>query len=127
MDWLPGRPKPCRCGHPHVSRRHLLDCLRVASRLNVALHTRPTPLGYALNQLPRKLPVAHSSHLFARWSACWPVVWQVFFEIEQICQPDEEFSNAASDVSGSLLLDKLKPSPPVAAVLVATDSLQSSP
>lgn len=109
MGWLPGRPIACRCGHPHASRAHLLSCLRVAIRLNVALNTRPNPLDYVLNQLPRKLPVRHSPSLLSRWSAWWPVVCTILFEIEQICQPDEEFSPAASDTSGSLLLDKLKP------------------
>ncbi|ORE06461.1 hypothetical protein BCV72DRAFT_335919 [Rhizopus microsporus var. microsporus] len=57
MGWLPGRPIACRCGHSHASRAHLLSCLRVATRLNVALNTRPNPLDYVLNQLPRKIPV----------------------------------------------------------------------
>jgi hypothetical protein len=59
--------------------------------------------------LPRKLPVRHSPSLLSRWSAWWPVVCAILFEIEQICQPEEEFSTSASDTSGSLLLDKLKP------------------
>ncbi|KAG0905056.1 hypothetical protein G6F33_012466 [Rhizopus arrhizus] len=109
MGWLPGRPIACRCGHPHASRAHLLSCLRVAIRLNVALNTRPNPLDYVLNQLPRKIPARHSPSHLSRWSAWWPVVCTILFEIEQICQPDEEFSPAASDTSGSLLLDKLKP------------------
>ncbi|KAL4205600.1 hypothetical protein AB4K20DRAFT_1963925 [Rhizopus microsporus] len=95
MGWLPGRPIACRCGHPHASRAHLLSCLRVAIRLNVALNTRPNPLDYVLNQLPRKIPVRHSPSLLSRWSAWWPVVCAILFEIEQICQPDEEFSTAA--------------------------------
>ena len=68
---------------------------------------------YVLNQLPRKIPVRHSPPLLSRWSAWWPVVCAILFEIEQICQPDEEFSTAASDTAGSSFLDKLKPVPTV--------------
>jgi hypothetical protein len=35
------------------------------------------------------------------------------FEVEQICQPDEEFTSEASDITGQLLLDKLMPVPTV--------------
>ncbi|KAG1032432.1 hypothetical protein G6F43_013772 [Rhizopus delemar] len=109
MGWLPARPVNCRCGPVHASRHHLLSCLRVAERLHVAPNTQPNPLDYVLNQLPKKLPCSPSSALFSRWSLWWPVVCQVLFEIEQICQPNEEFSATAAITSGSLLLDKLKP------------------
>ncbi|KAG0930507.1 hypothetical protein G6F32_011974 [Rhizopus arrhizus] len=113
MGWLPGRPIACRCGHPHASRAHLLSCLQVARRLGVASNTRPNPLDYVLNQLPHKLPAYHSPALFSRWSTWWPTICEIMFEVEQICQPDEEFTSEASDITGQLLLDKLMPVPTV--------------
>ncbi|KAG1043810.1 hypothetical protein G6F43_011575 [Rhizopus delemar] len=113
MGWLPGRPIACRCGHPHASRAHLLSCLRVARRLGVAPNTRPNPPDYVLNQLPHKLPAYHSPALFSRWSAWWPTICEIMFEVEQICQPEEEFTSEASDITGQLLLDKLMPVPTV--------------
>jgi hypothetical protein len=66
-----------------------------------------------LNQLPHKLPAYHSSALFSRWSTWWPTICEIMFEVEQICQPDEEFTSEASDITGQLLLDKLMPVPTV--------------
>ncbi|KAG0751038.1 hypothetical protein G6F57_018723 [Rhizopus arrhizus] len=109
MGWLPGRPKACRCGHTHASRAHLLNCLRVATRLDVAINTRPNPLDYVLNQLPRKIPSTPSSLLFSRWSSWWPTICQIMLEIEQICKPEGEYTTEAADVSGKILLDKLRP------------------
>ncbi|KAG1200266.1 hypothetical protein G6F35_012404 [Rhizopus arrhizus] len=109
MGWLPGRPKTCRCGHTHASRAHLLNCLRVATRLDVAINTRPNPLDYVLNQLPRKIPSTPSSLLFSRWSSWWPTICQIMLEIEQICKPEGEYTTEAADVSGKILLDKLRP------------------
>ncbi|KAG1208622.1 hypothetical protein G6F69_007064 [Rhizopus microsporus] len=43
MGWLSGSPIAC-CGHPHVSRAHLLSCFRVAIRLNVALSNHSNSL-----------------------------------------------------------------------------------
>ncbi|KAG1444258.1 hypothetical protein G6F56_010375 [Rhizopus delemar] len=109
MGWLPGRPRQCRCGHPQASRSHLLSCLRVARRLNVALNTQTNPLDYVLNQLPKKIPSQHSPTLFTRWSFWWPIICCIMFEIEKICLDDTEFSAAAADTSGSLFLHTLKP------------------
>ncbi|KAG1446993.1 hypothetical protein G6F56_009399 [Rhizopus delemar] len=111
MGWLPARPVDCRCGPVHASRKHLLSCLQVADRLNVAINTLPNSLDFVINQLPKKIPLSPSTTLYSRWSLWWPVVCQVLFEIETICQPEEEFSTTASNTSGSELLNKLQPRP----------------
>ncbi|KAG0971704.1 hypothetical protein G6F29_013959 [Rhizopus arrhizus] len=74
MGWLPARPIDCSCGPIHASRAHLLSCLRVAERLNLAADIKPNPLDHVLNMLPRKLPAYPSQALFSRWSLWWPAV-----------------------------------------------------
>ncbi|CEG74165.1 Putative Polyprotein [Rhizopus microsporus] len=107
MGWLPGRPAPCRCGHPHASRKHLLSCLSVASRLDVAILTPPNPLDYVLNELPSKpaKPNTTETRVVSRWSTWWPEVCKILLEIDQICHPDETFTGDALDTSGSTFLN----------------------
>jgi hypothetical protein len=114
MGWLPGRPIACRCGHAHASRRHLVECLSVTSRLGVPLDAKPNPLDFVLNQLPKlkhtpsSFDQRHKQSL-TRWSSWWPTVCAIFVEIDQICLPDEEFSTGASDAQGLTLLKWLLP------------------
>ena len=128
MGWLPARPVPCRCGHPHASRNHLLSCLSVASRLGVAVDAQPNPLDFVLNQLPR-LPSApspndqrHSVSLL-RWSTWWPTICSIMLDMDMICLPDVEFSPCSQDIRGLTLLEWLLPvfykqvAPPVTSTL----------
>ncbi|CAO0801022.1 unnamed protein product [Mucor circinelloides] len=115
MGWLPARPVPCRCGASHASRNHLLECLGVASLLLFSdifpgADYLPNPLDFWLNQLPPKKPSASklvSSLSF--WSRCWPVILQIFLDIDIICHPDAEFTGKALDTSGSALLEWMTP------------------
>ncbi|KAG1438013.1 hypothetical protein G6F56_012829 [Rhizopus delemar] len=115
MGWLPARPINCSCGPVHASRAHLLQCLRVAERLDLPPDTKPNPLDFVLNQLPSKIPIRHSASLFSRWSSWWPVVCSIFLEIDKICLPEGTFIGSSADTSGLLFLVKLQPplvSPP---------------
>ncbi|KAK4513561.1 uncharacterized protein ATC70_005565 [Mucor velutinosus] len=109
MGWLPARPVPCQCGHPHASRHHLLSCLSMADRLNAPRGAQLNPLDYMLNQLPtlQKPPPASSQHqqVYLRWASWWPTVCLILFEMEFICLPDEGFSLVASDTRGTELLE----------------------
>ncbi|KAK4513149.1 uncharacterized protein ATC70_012943 [Mucor velutinosus] len=115
MGWLPARPVPCRCGAPHASRNHLLECLGVVSKLlftddPLGAGYLPNPLDFWLNRLPRMQPSASklvSSRSF--WSVRWPVMLQIFLDIDMICHPDAEFTGKALDLSGSAFLDWLTP------------------
>jgi hypothetical protein len=124
MGWLPARPIACRCGHPHASRNHLLQCLNVAGRLHVSPTASPNPLDFVINKLPRVkfTPSEHQqrvSNQLSRWSNWWPMVCQILLEIDMICLPDSEFSEAAQNTEGLTLLHWLLPvyyvqvSPPV--------------
>ncbi|KAI9329890.1 hypothetical protein BD770DRAFT_453831 [Pilaira anomala] len=112
MGWLPARPVGCnKCAHTHASRRHLIACLSVATRLGVSETALPNPLDYFLNTyLPTQKPIIASSiymnpkqkHLVKYW----PVLCAIMLEIDMICHPDQEFSSAALDDTGySLLLE----------------------
>ena len=122
MGWLPARPINCSCGPVHASRAHLLQCLRVAERLDLPPDIKPNPLDYVLNQLPHKIPIRHSASLFSRWSSWWPVVCSIFLEIDKICLPEGTFIGSSADTSGSLFLVKLQPPlvPPPTLVSVTT-------
>jgi hypothetical protein len=113
MGWLPARPLPCRCGHSHASRNHLLSCLAVADRLKVPHDTKPNPLDYVLNQLPfskhSPSPAAQHNQVYLRWASWWPQICSIMLEIDSICQPDAEFSFAASDTQGKAFLEWLLP------------------
>lgn len=116
MGWLPARPVPCRCGAPHASRNHLLECLGVATTLLFPGDPRgadylPNPLDFWLNRLPRTQPSSASTllSLHSFWSVRWPVILQVFLDIDMICHPDAEFTGKALDSSGSAFLDWLLP------------------
>ncbi|KAG1451395.1 hypothetical protein G6F56_008099 [Rhizopus delemar] len=124
MGWLPGRPINCRCGPIHASRAHLLSCLRVAERLNVATNSTPNPLDYVLTLLPQKIPVRHSAFLLSRWSSWWPVICKVLLEMEQSCLPEEEFIGPSADTSGSLFLNKLHAPTSSAFAAIATPILE---
>ncbi|KAK4516075.1 uncharacterized protein ATC70_011037 [Mucor velutinosus] len=43
------------------------------------------------------------------WSVRWPVMLQIFLDIDMICHPDAEFTGKALDLSGSAFLDWLTP------------------
>jgi len=126
MGWLPARPVPCRCGASHASRNHLLECLGVASLLLFSdifpgADYLPNPLDFWLNQLPPKKPSASklvSSLSF--WSRCWPVILQIFLDIDIICHPDAEFTGKALDTSGSALLEWMTPVSSANNTVVAT-------
>ncbi|KAI9334054.1 hypothetical protein BD770DRAFT_332882, partial [Pilaira anomala] len=62
MGWLPARPVGCnRCLHTHASRRPLIACLSVATRLGVSETALPNPLDYFLNTyLPTQKPILAS-------------------------------------------------------------------
>lgn len=114
MGWLPARPIACRCGHPHASRNHLLLCLSVAERLDVPADSAPNPLDFVLNQLPKLScpPSIHAQRSDAnllRWNTWWPTICAIMVEIEMICLPDEEFSEAAQNTEGLTLLKWLFP------------------
>jgi hypothetical protein len=117
MGWLPARPVPCRCGAPHASRNHLLECLGVTAKLLFlddppGADYLPNPLDFWLNRLPRAQPSASqlaSAHAF--WSVRWPVMLQILLDIDIICHPDAEFTGAALVSSGSAFLDWLTPAP----------------
>lgn len=112
MGWLPARPVPCRCGHPHASRNHLISCLDLAIRLNVSPSVSPNPLDYVLNQLPsRRPPLRPSSSLSAslyRWLLWWPVVCTFLLDVDIICHPDSEFSAAAKNRQSTLFFSWLR-------------------
>ncbi|KAG1035163.1 hypothetical protein G6F43_013277 [Rhizopus delemar] len=108
MGWLPGHPPPCSCGPVNATRSHLLICLNVASRLQVSPGTRPNPLDYVLNQLPKVIPAYPLPHLLERWSVWWPAVCSILLDIDRICHPEGGFCDEAADTSGQLFLDKLK-------------------
>ncbi|KAI8875987.1 hypothetical protein K501DRAFT_279846 [Backusella circina FSU 941] len=104
MGWLPARPVGCsRCEAEHASRNHLVGCLDVARRLGVPFDAEPNPIDYFLNKyLPVKKvkniakPLSPDEmHLYDHWH----ILGDILFEIEQICLPDEDFTNrsAASD------------------------------
>ncbi|KAI9355518.1 hypothetical protein BD770DRAFT_323965, partial [Pilaira anomala] len=115
MGWLPARPVGCnKCSHTHASRRHLIACLSVATRLGVSETSLPNPLDYFLNSyLPTRKPILASSmymnpkqkHLVKYW----PVLCAIMLEIDMICHPDQEFSSAALDDTGYSLLLKWYP------------------
>ena len=115
MGWLPARPVACsRCTHGHASRRHLLSCLSVASRLGVDENATPNPLDYFLNTyLPLEKPIIASSvylkpkqkHLVTHW----PILCTIMLEIDRICHPDKDFSAASLDDTGYSLLLKWYP------------------
>lgn len=113
MGWLPARPVPCRCGHPHASRNHLLSCLSVATRLGIPADAKPNPLDHVLNLLPISktppAPAAQHNQILLRWASWWPTICSILLEIEQICLPDKDFSSAASDTQGTALLEWLLP------------------
>ncbi|CEP14203.1 hypothetical protein [Parasitella parasitica] len=113
MGWLPARPSPCRCGHPHASQNHLLSYLSIADRLKVPLDAKPKPLDYVLNQLLaiKRPPSSAAQHnrVYFRWASWWSQICSIMLEIDSIYQPDEEFSLAASDTQGMALLEWLLP------------------
>ncbi|CAO3657892.1 unnamed protein product, partial [Rhizopus stolonifer] len=123
MGWLPARPIDCSCGPIHASRAHLLQCLRVAERLNLPPDIKPNPLDYVLNHLPSKIPLRHSAFLYSRWSSWWPVVCSILLEIDKICLPEGNFTGSSADTSGSLFLVKLQPPLVPAPTLVSAATL----
>lgn len=115
MGWIGARPKPCRCGHPHASRNHLLDCLAVANRLNVAPDSEPNPLDFVLNQLPKlKSPPSANDQRYQqsliRWASWWPTICAILLEMEIICLPEDTvLSPGADDTQGKTFLKWLLP------------------
>ncbi|KAI7870879.1 uncharacterized protein EV154DRAFT_581112, partial [Mucor mucedo] len=115
MGWLPARRVPCsRCDHHHASRNHLVDCLRVAEKFNIAPTSSPNPLDYIINQLPKWSSLSPSikrqqTHTYHRWLFWWPILSDIMLEIDQICQPDSVFSLEASDCTGNTTLNWLLP------------------
>ncbi|KAI7896348.1 uncharacterized protein EV154DRAFT_402200, partial [Mucor mucedo] len=113
MGWLSARRVPCsRCDHHHASRNHLVDCLRVAEKFNIAPTSSPNPLDYIINQLPKWSILSPSikrqqTHAYHRWLFWWPILSDIMLEIDQICQPDSVFSLEASYCTGDTTLNWL--------------------
>ncbi|KAI9498761.1 hypothetical protein BDB00DRAFT_746955, partial [Zychaea mexicana] len=54
LGWQPGgKPKSCsNCKHPHITKRHAIDCHNMHARLRVNRIQHSIPLSFILNQLP---------------------------------------------------------------------------
>jgi hypothetical protein len=91
MGWLPGTPKPCACLFDHTSRRHLQHCMQIPTYLWYSLPIAPpgvNSLDYALNQLP----VSASAPCPSYWVDLCTILWH----IDQLCNPDGDYSNEES-------------------------------
>jgi hypothetical protein len=79
LGWLPGKPRDCRCGIDHTSRRHLMECPLLPQHLWQAL---PYPsdgsnhLDFAISQIP-----ANINHP----PAYWPALLTLLQQIDQLC------------------------------------------
>jgi hypothetical protein len=108
MGWLPARPIACHCGAPHATRSHLILCLDVARRLDLPVAAQPNPIDHFLNRfLPVRKNRLHSPLKAEEMHLCkyWPTLLVIMCEIDQICLPDEEFSDASLDHQSDLLLN----------------------
>jgi hypothetical protein len=79
LGWLPGKPRDCRCGTDHTSRRHLMECPLLPQHLWQQL---PYPsdgsnhLDYAISQIPASI---HTP------PAYWPALLTILHLIDQMC------------------------------------------
>ncbi|CAO3649873.1 unnamed protein product [Cunninghamella echinulata] len=101
IGWLlGGKSSSCICNHYLLTRKHVIQCLNMHTRLSIHQQITLDPLSYLINRIPINPPIRKLT--VRRWNRSWPQICNILLDIEQIQHSQHSERN---DTSPDLFLN----------------------